>query len=725
MKMIFTGKVSGEKTVLAAGARHTVKAQAGEQYGLVDEVTGLVPDGVEADRSGDDLILRKKEDSTEVRIEGFWEECQPGETQCTAVFNVVGENGQVTEAVLTQDGPVLENFTAGQSGTLAGGINNGIIWGGIAFGAGLAAIALAAGGGGGSSRHKRTAEGEQKPLQPDGNGKADAEEAAVAAATAAVEAAEAADQAAKDKLAELNADNLITPEEKAQLEAAKQNADTLKGEADSAVKALPDTAAEKGGLQDRVDALDGIQVPEVNDQDGNGKADAEEAAVAAATAAVEAAEAADQAAKDKLAELNADNLITPEEKAQLEAAKQNADTLKGEADSAVKALPDTAAEKGGLQDRVDALDGIQVPEVNDQDGNGKADAEEAAFNNAKAHLEKALNTVYQPNDDLYAVYKSAFNKPTGNPEASTTSWREVLNQNGVSGFSVDKGHDAAYRYTYNGLDGDDVISTAYSVGGTGRSMVSRNDMVINTNGGDDIISVGMDYGRSYSAGYTDKKYATNTGAGDDIMMIGLGNNKVGVHLRDDLSLRIVDRDDTINNGELLLPVSQYDKGTGGIISSTSINMGDGNDTLLAFGYEGFGKAIVNTNIDLGAGNDIIHVNGDVEAVNIKGGEGMDTLAISHGTLSTTDFSGFEVIELGDNNGGINVIASALVHSGVDAIEGGILKITGTSNARVNLDGNDWKSGGVLSEDGVNYNVYTHDAAPDIKILIDEHITNVV
>ena len=447
--------------------------------------------------------------------------------------------------------------------------------------------------------------------------------------------------------------------------------------------------------------------------------------MAAATAAVEAAEAADQAAKDKLAELNADNLITPEEKAQLEAAKQNADTLKGEADSAVKALPDTAAEKGGLQDRVDALDGIQVPEVNDQDGNGKADAEEAAFNNAKAHLEKALNTVYQPNDDLYAVYKSAFNKPTGNPEASTTSWREVLNQNGVSGFSVDKDHDAAYRYTYNGLDGDDVISTAYSVGGTGRSMVSRNDMVINTNGGDDIISVGMDYGRSYSAGYTDKKYATNTGAGDDIMMIGLGNNKVGVHLRDDLSLRIVDRDDTINNGELLLPVSQYDKGTGGIISSTSINMGDGNDTLLAFGYEGFGKAIVNTNIDLGAGNDIIHVNGDVEAVNIKGGEGMDTLAISHGTLSTTDFSGFEVIELGDNNGGINVIASALVHSGVDAIEGGILKITGTSNARVNLDGNDWKSGGVLSEDGVNYNVYTHDAAPDIKILIDEHITNVV
>ncbi|KHI26073.1 hypothetical protein PSC59_24370, partial [Escherichia coli] len=169
MKMIFTGKVSGEKTVLAAGARHTVKAQAGEQYGLVDEVTGLVPDGVEADRTGDDLILRKKEDDTEIRIEGFWEKCQPGETQCTAVFNVVGENGQVTEAVLTQDGPVLENFTAGQSGTLAEGISNGIIWGGIAFGAGLAAIALLAGGGGGSSRHKSAAGEGQNQVQAEGS----------------------------------------------------------------------------------------------------------------------------------------------------------------------------------------------------------------------------------------------------------------------------------------------------------------------------------------------------------------------------------------------------------------------------------------------------------------------------------------------------------------------------------------------------------------------------
>ena len=656
MKMIFTGKVSGEKTVLAAGARHTVKAQAGEQYGLVDEVTGLVPDGVEADRSGDDLILRKKEDSTEVRIEGFWEECQPGETQCTAVFNVVGENGQVTEAVLTQDGPVLENFTAGQSGTLAGGINNGIIWGGIAFGAGLAAIALAAGGGGGSSRHKRTAEGEQKPVQPEGG------------------------------------------------------QETGKTDVSSTGSTKPESGNSSG---------------HVTDANGNGKADTAEQAVADAEAAVKAAEAKKAEADDAAAQADKDGngLITPEEAKAVEDANVALEAAKQAAQEAVNKVPD--ADKGNLQDRVDALTPAQVPDVTDANGNGKADTAEQAVADAKAHLEKALNTVYQPNDDLYASYKWGIGKPTGNPEASTTTWREVLNQNGVSGFSVDKNHAGEFRYTYNGLEGSDIISTGYSIGGTGRTMITRNDMVINTNGGDDIIAVGMDLGRSYSAGYTDKKYVTSTGDGDDILIVGLGNNNVGIHLKDDASLRISDRDDVISDGELLLPSNSYVHGSGGIISSTTITMGDGDDTLLALGYEGFGKAIVNTDIDLGAGNDTIHVNGDVEAVSIKGGSGMDILAISHGTLSTKDFSGFEVIDLGDNNGGVNIIASDLVKSGVDAIEGGTLKIIGSSNSRVNLDGDDWKSDGVQSEDGVNYNVYTHEAAPDIKILIDEHITNVM
>ncbi|WP_250206952.1 GA-like domain-containing protein [Escherichia coli] len=730
MKMIFTGKVSGEKTVLTAGARHTVKAQAGEQYGLVDEVTGLVPDGVEADRSGDDLILRKKEDDTEIRIEGFWEECQPGETQCTAVFNVVGENGQVTEAVLTQDGPVLENFTAGQSGTLVEGINNGIIWGGIAFGAGLAAIALAAGGGGGSSRHKRATEDEQKPVQPeggqeagktdvsstgsiepesgnlsgrvtdqDGNGKADAEEAA--------------DKAAKDKLAELNADKLITPEEKAQLETAKQNADTLKGEADSAVKALPDTAAEKGGLQGRVDALDGIQVPEVNDQDGNGKADAEEAAaaVAAATEKVEAAEAADKAAKDKLAELNADKLITPEEKAQLETAKQNADTLKGEADSAVKALPDTAAEKGGLQGRVDALDGIQVPEVNDQDGNGKADAEEAAV----AFYERALPS--NVSGDLYPQ-PSIF----GDKVSSVSkNWSTLLDSNPGSYVTSQRLDSGANQYNYNGHTGSDVISITDSFGGLDRTQVYRFPVGLFTGEGNDLIVTGRDYGRNTSAGYTDHSHRTDMGNGDDTLVVGVGNNDVTLYVNEEGQLRATT--DSYNGSTSIDYTGLNSSSSGGTISGTDIVMGAGNDTVLALGYEGnSADAIINTNIDLGAGNDFIYANGEISTnngtqVNIIGGEGFDTISLDNTTVTSAMFSGFEHVDLHSTS---HLILNSDDFKSQD-IEGEILKISGSSGASVDVQNFDWENLSSANDGDVKYFTYQSTDIPGLTLWIQEGI----
>ncbi|MEJ3026008.1 hypothetical protein WDJ69_23610, partial [Escherichia coli] len=490
--------------------------------------------------------------------------------------------------------------------------------------------------------------------------------------------------------------------------------------------ALPDGQV-KAGLQQRLDAVDGIQVPAVNDANSNGKPDAAEVqeAVNNATKLVEAAEGKQTEAESALTEANKDGAINPAENQSLTAKNQAVTDAKTPAQAAVEALPDGQV-KAGLQQRLDAVDGIQVPAVNDANSNGKPDDQELqdVFDNAKVHLEKVLTTVYQPDDDLYAKY--AWNLSGGGaPEKSTTSWTPVLEKNPGVYFSADKNNSGEYVYTYNGVDDSDIISTGYSIGGTARTMVSRNDMVIDTRGGDDIIATGMDLGRSYSAGYYDKKYTTSMGDGDDILIVGLGNSNVGIHLKDDASLRIADRDDVISDGELLLPSNSYDHGSGGIISSTTITMGNGDDTLLALGYEGFGQAIVNTDIDLGAGNDILHVNGDVEAVSIKGGSGIDILAISHGTLSTKDFSGFEVIELGDNNGGVNIIASDLVKNGVDIVEGGSLKITGSSNSTVNLDGDDWKSGGVQSEDGVNYNVYTHDAAPDIKVLIDEHITNVI
>ncbi|WP_407906684.1 GA-like domain-containing protein [Escherichia coli] len=652
MKMIFTGKVSGEKTVLAAGARHTVKAQAGEQYGLVDEVTGLVPDGVEADRTGDDLILRKKEDDTEIRIEGFWEKCQPGETQCTAVFNVVGENGQVTEAVLTQDGPVLENFTAGQSGTLAEGISNGIIWGGIAFGAGLAAIALLAGGGGGSSRHKSAAGEGQNQVQAEGS----------------------------------------------------QETGKIDG---------PPTVSTKP-----VNGNSFGQVPEVNDQDGNGRADDLDAAVAAATAAVEAAEAADQAAKDKLAELNADNLITPEEKAQLEAAKQNADTLKEEANSAVQALPDTVAEKGDLQDRVDALDGIQVPEVNDQDGNGIPDfidSQLAFFNKASS-----------PNvsGDLYPN-APRFSWSTESNKISTVNknWEGILNANPGAYVTREVISTNVEQYNYNGINGSDIISIKNSLFGLDRTQVDRQPVGLFTGEGNDIIVTGQDYGRNTSLGYTDHANITNMGGGDDTLVVGAGNNNVTLYVNDDGQLRATTDG---YDGLYSINYNQINPGvTGGTISGTDISMGEGHDTILVLGTEGnTADAIINTNIDLGQGNDFIYINGNVSSawntsVNIRGNEGVDTLFIDNGDISSLQFSGFEVIKLG-RNGGVNIREVDLLKSGADAIEGGDLKIIRDASSRVNLEG-DFIQKGIETVEGVNYLVYSNDNTPGIRILVDTDI----
>ncbi|MEB8062078.1 GA-like domain-containing protein, partial [Staphylococcus xylosus] len=87
-------------------------------------------------------------------------------------------------------------------------------------------------------------------------------------------------------------------------------------EAQGLVDALPDGL--KNDLVTRLNNLTGIQVPEVNDADGNGIADDEDQAKAQAESKVSEAEAADQAAKTKLVEYQQDGLITASEKADLD-----------------------------------------------------------------------------------------------------------------------------------------------------------------------------------------------------------------------------------------------------------------------------------------------------------------------------------------------------------------------------------------------------------------------
>ncbi|MCM5130019.1 hypothetical protein MMQ52_25245, partial [Escherichia coli] len=75
----------------------------------------------------------------------------------------------------------------------------------------------------------------------------------------------------------------------------------------------------KAELKGRLDAVDGISVPEVNDQNGNGKPDAQDAKDAedAAKALVEAAEAKQAEAEGALTEANKDGAINPDEHTEL------------------------------------------------------------------------------------------------------------------------------------------------------------------------------------------------------------------------------------------------------------------------------------------------------------------------------------------------------------------------------------------------------------------------
>ncbi|PNZ24673.1 hypothetical protein CD122_10790, partial [Staphylococcus rostri] len=219
----------------------------------------------------------------------------------------------------------------------------------------------------------------------DSNGVADDVDAQRADAEKAVEEAKAADQAAKDALAKAQEDGLITPAEKAELEKLQDEAQAKKDEATDKVNALPED--QKGDLPSELDKLTGIEIPEVNDADANGVADDVDAQRADAEKAVEEAKAADQAAKDALAKAEEDGLITPAEKAELEAAAQEAADKKAAAEEKVNALPED--QKGDLPSEIDKLTGIEIPEVNDADANGVADDVDAQREEAEKAVEEA------------------------------------------------------------------------------------------------------------------------------------------------------------------------------------------------------------------------------------------------------------------------------------------------------------------------------------------------
>ena len=230
----------------------------------------------------------------------------------------------------------------------------------------------------------------------DANGVSDDVDRQREEAQAAVDAAKNADQAAQDKLKEVNADGLITPDEHDALEKANQEAADAKQNAQNKVDALP--SDQRGNMSEELDKLHGIDVPDVNDSDSNGVSDDVDNKREEAQAAVDAAKSADQAAQDKLKEANADGLITPDEHDALEKANQEAADAKQNAQEKVDALP--SDQRGKMPSELDNLHGINVPEVNDSDSNGVSDDVDNQRNEAQAVVDAAKHADQVAQDKL-------------------------------------------------------------------------------------------------------------------------------------------------------------------------------------------------------------------------------------------------------------------------------------------------------------------------------------
>ncbi|WP_201546908.1 GA-like domain-containing protein [Psychrobacter lutiphocae] len=206
-----------------------------------------------------------------------------------------------------------------------------------------------------------------------------------------IDEAAAAEQAAKDALDKANADGLITPTEQEALNKANQAVQDAKDTAQQAIDAL-DPSAGKDTLQGNLDAVNGVDVPAANDANEDGLDDATAKAI---QDLIDEAKAAEEAANKALEDAKGeDGLITPTEQQAIEKANQAVADAKDKAQQEINKL-DPSKGKETLQGNLDAVNGVDVPAVNDKnsdDINDLIDAQNkvAAAEEAQREAEQAL-----------------------------------------------------------------------------------------------------------------------------------------------------------------------------------------------------------------------------------------------------------------------------------------------------------------------------------------------
>ncbi|MGW7965939.1 GA-like domain-containing protein, partial [Staphylococcus xylosus] len=205
----------------------------------------------------------------------------------------------------------------------------------------------------------------------DGNGILDTVQ--LTDADQAIEAAEEAKRAVDSKLTEITGDGLINPSEKAELDKLIEALDKAKTNASEKLNNVPEGTTDKTDLQTRLDSINSVTSPEVNDKDSNGVLDIEQ--LAKAKKAIQAAEEAKAKVEEKLIEIKKDGLITPKEREELDKLIQTLQSAKTLAISKINDIPNSSLDKNSLQNRLEQITLVRPPKVNDKDGNGILDIE--------------------------------------------------------------------------------------------------------------------------------------------------------------------------------------------------------------------------------------------------------------------------------------------------------------------------------------------------------------
>src|SRR5699024_3563769 len=176
------------------------------------------------------------------------------------------------------------------------------------------------------------------------------------------------------KLADVTSDGLVTPDEKAEVDALIQTLETAKQTAQEKLNSVPNSIVGKDDLQTRLDNITSVTSPEVTDADSNGVLDTDQ--LSEAEQVVTNAEQAKTAVDTKLAEITTDGLVTPDEKSEVEALIQTLETEKQAVKEKVDNVPNSSAGKKELKTSMDNIRSLTSPKVNEADSNGVLDIEQ-------------------------------------------------------------------------------------------------------------------------------------------------------------------------------------------------------------------------------------------------------------------------------------------------------------------------------------------------------------